>query len=71
MLDHCKRWPRACNDNCADSYREDRRHGLIYGPCQDTDGTPISWAHLTTIEQSCIYCRADLPESGSVPAYRR
>lgn len=27
-----------CDEGCKESYREDIRHGLIYGPCVDSKG---------------------------------
>ncbi len=74
-LAQCKRWPRACDAGCADSYKTDRRMGLIYGQIRvySEDGSyeDCGWNRGSTLAQTCVYCGADLPESGSAPVYRR
>ena len=58
---------QCCSANCASGLREDRRHGLIYGPYSDgtrePDGSPhfIGALELAGLDDSCTYCRGPLP----------
>jgi hypothetical protein len=49
-----------CSAGCAQNLREDRRHGLIYGPYGETlpDGKLrlVSHARYAGLTNRCIYC---------------
>jgi len=55
---------RAVHPSCRSSYREDRRHGLIYGPygLQQTDGNYklVSGWKFAAVDGTCLYCGMDL-----------
>lgn len=46
----------ACHAGCRDSYKEDKRRGLIYGPYK-LNGKFVSPAVFSMAEpRACIYC---------------
>lgn len=50
---------RAHNVDCASSFREDRKLGLIYGSVATnaTDGAPfLSWEQASVELNFCVYC---------------
>ena len=48
---------RACNINCADSFKTDRRYGAIYGPYQKESGGFYLNAESASIDcDFCVYC---------------
>lgn len=48
---------RAHDKECAESFREDREHGLIYGPFLDSNGSPyLTWEDASYYENFCAYC---------------
>ncbi len=51
----CGRKARFCNSGCAESFREDRKHDLIYGAIHTPDGvyTPERWS---LVAGTCCYC---------------
>jgi len=46
---------RAHNANCADGFREDRKHGLIY-PSYSVDGEIMSVEAASIECDFCVYC---------------
>ena len=48
----------AHNANCADSFREDRKHGLIYPPVCDADDNSkvYNWETGSVELGFCVYC---------------
>lgn len=66
---------RACSAGCADCFREDRKHGLIYGPnaVRYEDGTVRlmdrePWS-LETL--CCVYCGADTDRADGAASKRK
>lgn len=57
----------ACGEACADGFRADREHGLIYGPyrIREEDGT-VRWARdaeeFSRETLTCPYCMNDVEE---------
>ncbi len=56
---------KAHDEGCAQSYREDRRAGLIYPAFQTADG-PIAWAEASVRYGFCVYCGAHDPTTEGV-----
>lgn len=49
----------ACNSQCADAFRTDRRYGLIYGPFRFADGRfALTWEQASREVGFCAYCGA-------------
>lgn len=46
-----------CDPGCRDSFREDRRHGLIYGSIL-IEGQIYSWEQGSLLSGQCAYCNA-------------
>lgn len=46
-----------CCDGCAESFREDRKHGLIYGQIYVGDKL-YSWEAGSIVGEFCAYCHA-------------
>ena len=59
---------RFCDEGCCESFRCDRKHGLIYGAVWDgppsKGGKAISWEQNSIESGTCAYCGADLTKSG-------
>jgi len=50
----------ACNINCRDGFRCDRKNGLIYGPFKYTDGSfAMNAEEFSRETESCVYCGED------------
>jgi len=52
--------PVFCGPGCRESYREDRRQGLVYGSVQDEDGKVYGWSWASELFGFCAYCREQL-----------
>lgn len=46
---------RACNVNCMNGFKEDRRHGVMYGPYK-LDGNFVNGNEFSVKTNTCIYC---------------
>ncbi len=50
---------RFCSDGCYEGFREDRKHGLIYGSMVDPDtGKFYGWEEASLKFDHCAYCRS-------------
>ena len=48
----------ACSPDCADSFRTDRRYGLIYGAVRDVDTNQVfDWGAASIWFEFCAYCK--------------
>jgi len=45
-----------CDAGCKESFREDRRQGLIYGPYLDEEGNYITVGEYSVLTGRCAYC---------------
>ena len=55
---------RAHDKGCAESFKEDRRHGLIYGPYAKEDGSLHMCAEDASMDcDFCVYCGEAMPRT--------
>lgn len=47
----------ACSRECADGYRSDKIHGLIYPLVRKETGETAPWDDFCTAYGICVYCR--------------
>ena len=47
---------KACGTGCADSFRSDRQHRLIY-PAVLYGNKQVSWVEASRLGNWCVYCR--------------
>ena len=51
----------ACGAGCADCFKVDRQHGLMYGPYKYQDGTyAMTWGAASERDGFCAYCKAEV-----------
>ncbi len=52
---------RFCDEECAESFKEDRKNGLIYGPYKFVGGgLAKNWEEASYKDEFCAYCNSDL-----------